>query len=128
MVGNMVKAAIKAARKAIERTYEGMLTVTEHKKVTDENTKLTNYQDIVVMENQPCHLSFETLNSTVQSESAATVTQTIKLFVSPDISIKAGSKITVTQAGVTTDYTCSGIPAVYETHQEIILKLFERWT
>lgn len=128
MVGNMVKAAIKAARKAIESTYEGMLTVTEHKKVTDENTKLTNYQDIVVMENQPCHLSFETLNSAVQSESAAAVTQTIKLFISPEISIKAGSKITVTQAGVTTDYTCSGIPAVYETHQEVILELFERWT
>lgn len=128
MVGNMVKAAIKAARKAIESTYEGVLTVTEHQKVTDENTKLTDYQEVVVMENQPCHLSFETLNSAVQSESAAAVTQTIKLFVSPDISIKAGSKITVTQAGVTADYTCSGIPAVYETHQEIILELFERWT
>lgn len=128
MVGNMVKAAIKAARKAIESTYEGVLTVTEHQKVTDENTKLTNYQDVVVMENQPCHLSFETLNSAVQSESAAAVTQTTKLFVSPDFVIKAGSKITVTQAGVTADYTCSGIPAVYETHQEIIIELFERWT
>ncbi|CAK7062023.1 MAG: hypothetical protein BACD_02915 [Bacteroides rodentium] len=128
MVGNIVKAAIKAARKAIESTYEGVLTVTEHQKVTDENTKLTDYQEVVVMENQPCHLSFETLKSAVQSESAAAVTQTIKLFVSPDISIKAGSKITVTQAGVTADYSCSGIPAVYETHQEIILELFERWT
>lgn len=127
MVGSMVKAAIKAARKAIESTYEGVLTVTEHQKVTDENTKLTDYQDVVVLENQPCHLSFETLNNAVQSESAAAVTQTIKLFVSSDISIKAGSKITVTQAGVTADYTCSGIPAVYETHQEIILVLFERW-
>ena len=128
MVGNMVKAATKAARKAIESTYGGVLTVTEHRKVTDENTKLTNYQDIVVVEDQPCHLSFETLNSAVQSESAAAITQTIKLFVSPDIPMKAGSKITVTQAGVTADYTCSGIPAVYETHQEIILELFERWT
>jgi len=128
MVGNMVRVATKAARKAIESTYEGVLTVTEHKKVTDENTKLTNYQDVVVMENWPCHLSFETLNSAVQSESAAAVAQTAKLFVSPDVVIKAGSKITVTQAGVTTDYTCSGIPAVYETHQEIILELFERWT
>lgn len=124
----MVKTAIKAARKAIESTYEGVVTVTEHQKVTDEKTKLTNYQDIVVIDSQPCHLSFETLNGAVQSESAAVVTQTTKLFVSPDVTIKAGSKITVTQAGVTTDYTCSGIPAVYETHQEIILDLFERWT
>lgn len=127
MVENMVRAAVKAARKAIESTYEGVLTVTEHQKVTNEKSKLTGYQDVVVIESQPCHLSFETLNSAVQSESAAAVTQVTKLFVSPDIVIKAGSKITVTQAGVTTDYTNSGIPAVYETHQEIILKLFERW-
>lgn len=128
MVGNMIRAAIKAARKAIESTYEGILTVTEHRRVTDENTKLTDYRDVVVLENQSCHLSFETLNSAVQSESAAAVTQTTKLFVSPDVVIKAGSKITVTQAGVTTDYTYSGIPAVYDTHQEIILELFEMWT
>lgn len=126
MVGN-IKAAARAARKAIESTYEGVVTVTEHQKVTDQKTKLTNYQDVTVIENQPCHLSFETLKSAIQSESAAAVTQTIKLFVSPEIAIKPGSKITVTQAGITTDYTCSGIPAVYETHQEIILELFERW-
>ncbi len=128
MVGGTAKAAVKAARKAIESTYEGLLTVTEHQKVTDENTKLTDYQDAVVIEGQPCHLSFETLGSAVQSGSAAAVTQTTKLFLSPDVSVKAGSKITVTQAGATTDYTCSGIPAAYETHQEIILELFERWT
>lgn len=127
MVGGMVRAATQAARKAIESTYEGVLTVTEHQKVTDEKTKLTDYQDVVVIEGQPCHLSFETLNSAVQSESAAAVTQKIKLFVSPDVAIKAGSKITVTQAGVTADYVSSGIPAVYETHQEIIIDLFERW-
>lgn len=126
MVGN-IKAAVRAARKAIESTYEGVLMVTEHQKILDEKTKLTNYQDVTIIENQPCHLSFETLKSAFQSESAAVVTQTIKLFVSPDVVIKPGSKITVTQAGVTTDYTCSGIPAVYETHQEIILELFKRW-
>lgn len=126
MVGN-IRAAARAARRAIEGTYEGVVTVTEHQKVTDEKTKLINYHDVTVIENQPCHLSFETLKSAVQSESAAAVTQTIKLFVSPDVVIKPGSKITVTQAGITTDYTCSGIPAVYETHQEIILELFKRW-
>jgi len=126
MVGN-IKAAARAARKAIESTYEGVLMVTEHQKKLDEMTKLINYQDVTVIDNQPCHLSFETLKSAIQSESAAAVTQTIKLFVSPEIAIKPGSKVTVTQAGVTTDYTCSGIPAVYETHQEIILELFERW-
>ncbi len=124
---NAVQAAQKAAREAIESTYFGTLTVTEMRKVKDEKSKLTKTEPVVVLENQPCKLSFETLKSTVQTDSAASVTQVTKLFVSPDVSIKAGSKITVTQGGVTTDYTCSGVPAVYPTHQEIILELFERW-
>lgn len=122
-----IRAAQKAAKKAIEATYFGTLTVAEMKKVKDEKSNLTKTEPVVVLEKQPCKLSFETLKSTVQTDSASTVTQITKLFVSPDVSIKAGSKITVTQDGVTTDYTCSGVPAVYPTHQEILLELFERW-
>lgn len=122
-----IRAAQGAARKAIEATYFGTLTVTEMKKDRDAKTKLTKTEPVVVLENQPCKLSFETLKSAVQTDSAANVTQITKLFVSPDVLIKAGSKITVTQDGVTTDYTRSGVPAIYPTHQEIILDLFERW-
>lgn len=122
-----LEAAQKAARKAVECTYSGTVTVIEHQKVKDEVTKLTGYKDVSVLENQPCKLSFERLQAAVQSESAASVAQTTKLFLSPDIVIKAGSKLTVTQSGVTADYTSSGIPAVYPTHQEIILDLFEGW-
>lgn len=57
----------------------------------------------------------------------AKTSQIIKLFMSPEIEIKPGAKITVTQAGVTETYECSGTPAVYETHQEIILKLAGRY-
>lgn len=56
-----------------------------------------------------------------------TVSQSVKLFISPDIVIKAGSKIIVTQHGRTTEYSNSGVPAVYPTHQEIMLTLFEGW-
>lgn len=63
----------------------------------------------------------------LKTESVAKTSQIIKLFMSPEIEIKPGAKITVTQAGVTETYECSGTPAVYETHQEIILKLAERY-
>ena len=122
-----IRAAQGAARKAIEATYFGTLTVTEMKKDRDAKTKLTKTEPVVVLENQPCKLSFETLKSAVQTDSAATVAQITKLFVSPDVSIRAGSKITVTQDGVTTDYTRSGVPAVYPTHQEIVLELFKEY-
>lgn len=111
----------------IEATYLGTMTVMERKKGKEEKTKLTKAEAVVVLENQPCKLSFETLKAAVPTDSAATITQGTKLFVSPDVSIKAGSKITVTQDGVTTDYTSSGVPAVYPTHQEIILELFEEF-
>ncbi len=122
----MVKA-VEAARKAQESLYNGICTVTEHRKVTNEKTRLTNFCDVIVLENQPCRLSFESLQPADLSNHAAAVTQCAKLFISPDITIKPGSKLTITQAGKTTNYTYSGIPAVYSTHQEIMLELFERW-
>lgn len=122
-----MRAAQEAARKAIEKTYNGTMTVTEMGKAKDEKSKLTKEEPVVVLEDQPCRLSFETLGVANQSDSGAAVSQTAKLFVSPEARIKAGSKITVTQDGATIDYTHSGIPAIYPTHQEIILELFERW-
>lgn len=123
-----IQVAREAAKKAIENTYDGIAVVTEHRKVTDKRSKLTNYEDIIVLEDIPCKLSFKTIHTASQGESSVSVSQTTKLFLSPDIVIKAGSKITVTQSGVTMDYTYSGVPAVYDTHQEIELQLFERWT
>ena len=70
-----VQAAQGAARKALEATYFGTMTITEMKKVKDIKSKLTTSQPIVVLENQPCKLSFETLNTAAQSESAAAVHQ-----------------------------------------------------
>lgn len=122
-----VQAAYAAARKAQETLYSGVMTVTERHKIRDEGTKLTTQKDVVVLENQPCKLSFETLKAVQQTEAAASTTQIIKLFVAPGVTVKPGSKVTVTQDGVTADYKYSGVPAVYPTHQEIILELFDRW-
>lgn len=93
----------------------------------DSRSKLTKTESVVVLEDQPCRLSFETLRAAVQTDTAAAVTQITKLFVSPDVVIRPGSKITVTQDNVTTDYTRSGVPAVYPTHQEIVLELFKEY-
>ncbi len=126
-MGSAVEAARRAARKAQESTYEGTATVIEHHKAVDKITKLTGYEDTVVLEGQPCRLSFSKITPAMQGEAAAKTGQEIKLFISPDISIKPGSKITITQNGVMADYTYSGIPAVYSTHREYILEVFKEW-
>lgn len=105
-----MQAAQKAARKAIESTYTGVMTVSERQSVKDPNTHITSTKEVVVLENQPCKLSFETIAATVQTDTAAALSQGTKVFLSPDVSIKAGSKLTVTQNGVTTAYKSSGVP------------------
>lgn len=120
-----LQRARQAARKALESTYEGRATVVEYQKIKDEYG-LTSFQEVTVLEDQPCKLSFETLTSN-SGDPVATISQGVKLFLSPDVEIKAGSKIIVTQHGRTTEYSNSGVPAVYPTHQEIMLTLFNGW-
>ncbi|HBG7860105.1 TPA: hypothetical protein KRF17_003499, partial [Clostridioides difficile] len=51
----------------------------------------------------------------------AKLEQTIKLFISPDIEIKAGSKLIINDK----EYVRSGESVIYPNHQEIILELLE---
>jgi hypothetical protein len=119
---------VNKARKAVESLYDGFCTITEYQKIKKEN-KSTGFSEVVVLENQPCRLSFQTVNSTVATETGASaLTQSVKLFLAPEIQVKPGSKLTVTQCGVTTEYQSSGQPAIYSTHQAIILELFKGWS
>lgn len=68
---------------------------------------------------------FKTANPTAQSDSVNSVAQIIKLFLPTDYSISPGSKIVVTQNGVTTEYKNAGKPFIYDSHQEIEVELFE---
>ena len=119
------KNAVVKVRKALEKGYTGTLTVTEHKKVTKPN-HTTGFSDVDVIVDQPCRLSFSSSPSATNGD-VAEINQTVKLFFAPEINVKEGSKITVTQNGITTAYKQSGTPAVYSGHQEILLELFKGW-
>ena len=121
------KTKMVKARKAIESLYDGKCTIIEHQKIKKEN-KSIGFQDAVVFEDVPCRLSFKTINNTNQTDTtASTVVQIIKVFLAPEIQVKPGSKLTITQNDVTTEYKSSGKPALYGTHQEIVLELFKGW-
>ena len=117
--------AVVKARKALEKGYTGTFTVTEHQKVIRPN-KTTGYEDVVVLVDQPCRLSFSSSPSTNDGD-VPVIAQTVKLFFAPEVTVKEGSKITVLQNGVTTEYKQSGTTAVYSTHKEVILELFKGW-
>ena len=119
------KNAVVKVRKALEKGYIGTFTVTEYQKVTKPN-KTTGFSEVEVLVDQPCRLSFQSSPSAKDGDVTA-INQTVKLFFAPDIIVKEGSKITVTQNGVTTEYKRSGTPAYYPTHTEILLELFKGW-
>ncbi len=122
-----VKRAREVHKKAIEQLYEDVCTVCEYQSIKNEKTKLTEKREVVILENLPCKISFENTAATAGKEGAAEQEISVKLFLAPDINIKAGSKVIVTHNGETTDYSNSGVSARFFTHQEIKLKLFERW-
>lgn len=113
-------------RKAIESLYKGKCTITEYQSVKDPVTKVTSKQEVDVLTDQPCRLSFKNISSSSAGD-AATINQIVTLFIAPEIVIKPGSKVTVTQNGITNVYQRSGQSAIYTNHQEVILELFEGW-
>ena len=117
--------AVVKVRKALEKGYTGTFTVTEHQKIRKPNNT-TGYEDVVVLKDQPCRLSFSSSPATSDGDVPA-IAQTVKLFFAPEIMVKEGSKITVIQNGVTTEYKQSGTTAVYSTHSEVLLELFKGW-
>ena len=122
------KIKLVKARKAVESLYLGICTITEYRKVKKEN-KSTAFEEVVVLENQPCRTSFSTINTTTSTGTGAdALVQVVKLHIAPEIEVKSGSKITVTQNNVTIEYKNSGVPAYYGTHQEIMLELFKGWS
>ena len=80
-----IEQARRAARKALERTYEGLATVYEYQSVRDPDTFLTDFKEVTVLEDQPCKLSFKALDTTTTTGNVAVMTQGVKLFLSPDV-------------------------------------------
>lgn len=120
---------VNAHRKALERLWKDRCTVYHRVKVTDPKTKLTDFDEKPLLQDQPCKLSFETLNST-DGDHVATVAQSVKLFISPDVEIPAGCKIVVTRFNDlerTFTYSRSGEPGIFTNHQEIMLEPFKRY-
>lgn len=105
--------------------WTGRCTVWEYENVTDADTFQTSQREVIVVEDEPCRISFSSEAVTNPSTGVAEMSQFIVLFIRPDLEIDAGSIIEVTQNGRTTKYRRSGKPAVYRNHQEIRLTLYE---
>lgn len=115
------------ARNAMESLYEGVCTVYTGQKTKNATTKETEFTETAILTNEPCRLSFASIPATDVVDHAPRLGQAVKLFISPGANVPPGSRIVVTQNDVTNDYSMSGQPARYVTHQEIPIELFKGW-
>ena len=120
-----------SVRAAIESLYDCTATAVARRPYRDGN--VTRFREEVLFSDVPCRLSFSGasaqslsgLESARESASWDEARQSAKLFLAPEREIPPGSKITVTGRGVTRVYARSGQPAVYGSHQEIALALWD---
>ncbi len=106
----------------LEKTYKGSCNIYIRNIEKDPKTGITKQskERTLFKESVPCALSFKNISKTEQGDYGVSTTE-IKLFLDPEIIIPLNSEIEVTQNNRTAVYKQSGNPAVYETHQEIIL-------
>lgn len=132
-------------KKVLEQQYDDRCTVYERQAKTDPQSGLTSFEEVELLREQPCKLSVEsiaaagglgaaargtgvaaaggTAGAGKIAAAAAPVAQKIKLFLPPDVPVRPGSRIRVRGR----DYAGSGIPALYDSHQEIMLTAFQGW-
>ena len=121
--------------KAVKSLWKGSCSVYVKTEIFDSETKRTGFTEKLLFENQPCRisfrmpfrLSFKATATSTEDISASNVRQTISLYISNNLLIPPGSKIVVSQNGVTENYQRSSKSAVYTHHQEILLELFKGW-
>ena len=113
--------------KALRKLWNGSCDVYTIETVRNQQNGRDEPTEVQIVCGEPCHLSFSSISSVTEQDSAPLVQQTVKLFLSKEVEIPAGSKIVVRQNDRETAYAKSGEPAVYHCHQEIPLVLFERY-
>ncbi len=114
---------MRNAKADAARLYEGVFTAYEFVSVKDDETGITGSVRREYLKDIPCRISYQLINENKQSRFSDYKSQTVRLFTSPDVIVRDGSEITVCQNGRTEEYISSGAPAVYSSHQEILLRI-----
>ncbi|MBU3193470.1 hypothetical protein [Clostridium algidicarnis] len=117
-----IEKARKQARKAIESLYDCTCNISGGKeKIKDSITKETKLVTKIKYKDIPCRVSKQSLSKNNQTDTVNQVAYELKLFIAPELEIKQGDIIEVTNIlGVKTKYK-AGEGFSYYTHQEVIL-------
>lgn len=117
---------LSKARKHIEKLYLDTCSVYEFQEVTDPKTHMTTHELVLVHENVPCKISFNDFPQSGEGVGSS-LSFLATIFLSPDLTIKEGSKMVIVKNGKTYELSNSGVPRMGINHQEIRLKQWEEW-
>lgn len=111
-------------KKELQTLYTGKATIYSYSYATGEHG-VKQKGDIPILTDIPCRLSFSRKAENEQ-DTTGSIVQDITMYCDPSYEIPSGSKIVITQNGVTRTYKCSSDPAVYESHQEVELTAYRK--
>ncbi len=118
---------VNSYKNALRKLWDGLCDVYIRETIVNQANGRDEPVETCVLQGEPCRLSFTTISSTKENSEAALIQQVVKLFIDKDVDIPEGSKIVVTQEGKTGNYCRTGKPALYSSHQEIVLEHFKEW-
>ena len=108
----------------IEWTYDKLMTIyVPTPYVKDNGADGIRYEPMSGGADIKCRLSVVNLNNTTSTE-ATKLREVLKVFCSPDVELKAGSKLKIGDEKYIT--TTTSEPMVYTTHQEVLVTR-EEW-
>lgn len=113
-----MNSMVSIEREAIESTYFGVMDIYEKKDI--EYKDRTRQENVKVFEKVKCALSKKNPTYTNMNEQYGNLDYTYEIFTNPEIKIKSGSIIYVSQEGMNFKLENIGEPHIYPTHQEII--------
>lgn len=117
-----VLGALQKAKKHVQSMWIDRCTIKQFQEVTDDVTHITEFVERVICKDEPCKLSHKSFPVTGDGVVPVRVL-TVKLFLSPLLTIPAGSVVEVTtHTGRTETFKSSGASAVYTNHQEVNLE------
>lgn len=114
------KAALVRSRKAVESLYTDTCKIITEKDTVDPDTGIVKTVRVTSAE-YPCRISYKNLPAT-GGDGIPVMTQSVALFLSPEIDVTAGADIDVVRQGWPLHFKSAGVSAVYDNHQEISLE------
>jgi len=119
--------------KTLSKLWTDRCDVYISEQAEDPNTGRTIEREERMQQDIPCRLSFrrgiEAMGMIRDAQDAAIeAVQVVRLFLAPDVEIPPGSRIVVWRAdGNELRFHRSGVPAVFESHQEVRMEREERF-